>query len=364
MTGLSKLRAHFDWPLFVCIAVLIVVGLANLHSATASTTLTLVRQQVGWLVLGLGVFVLSATVDYRLFYRLAYPLYAAGLLALLLVLVFGKSVNASQRWLELFGFAVQPSEPMKVLLILALAKYLHDDPTVEARTLRHVLIPFLLVLAPVVLVLRQPDLGTALLILLLFISIMLLTKLRLRAVLTLLLAVIAASPLIWSYVLRDYQKRRIYTFLDPSSDPGGSGWQSRQSILAVGSGGWSGKGYMQGTQNRLHFLPERWTDFPFAVWAEEWGFIGSVALLVVYIVLVLLAVRRASQARDRFGAVLCVGVAALLFWHTVFSVGMVTGLMPVVGVTLPFVSYGGSSMMTTMCATGLLMNASVRRSAY
>lgn len=364
MNGWGKLRARFDWPLFGCIVVLMTIGLANLYSATASTTLTLVRQQLGWLVLGLGVFLVSATVDYRFFYRLAYPFYGAGLLGLLLVLIFGKSVNACQRWLEIFGLAIQPSEPMKVLLILALAKYLHDDPTVEERTLRHVLIPFLLVLAPFVLILRQPDLGTALLILLLFMSVMLLTKLRLRSILTLLLATIAASPLIWSYVLRDYQKRRIYTFLDPSSDPGGSGWQVRQSILAVGSGGWTGKGYMQGTQNRLHFLPERWTDFPFAVWAEEWGFLGSVALLAVYVVLVLLAVRRASQARDRFGAVLCVGAAALLFWHTVFSIGMVTGLVPVVGVTLPLVSYGGSSMMTTMLSTGLLMNASVRRASY
>lgn len=361
---LDKLKQHFDWWLATALLVLIAVGLLNLHSATASTSLHLVRRQVVWLLVGLVLFLVSAAVDYRVLYRIAYPLYGVGLAALALVLVVGKSVNRSQRWLELGGVAGQPSELMKVALIIALAKYLHDDPVVEGRKLKHIVFPFLLVLVPVVLVLRQPDLGTAMLIVLLFMSVMLLTKLKLRSIVTLVVVTAAAMPITWSYVLKDYQKQRIYTFLDPSSDLGGAGWQARQSLLAIGSGGFVGKGYMQGTQNLLHFLPERWTDFPFAVWAEEWGFVGAAVLLGTYLFVILWAVKLASQARDRFGAVLCVGVASLFFWHTVISVGMVTGMMPVVGVTLPLFSYGGSSVLTMMCAAGLLMNVSIRKSSY
>ncbi|MFN2168914.1 MAG: rod shape-determining protein RodA [Anaerolineae bacterium] len=364
MSALSKLRQHFDWPLFGLIIGLAGLGLVNLYSATSSTELTLVRQQMVRLALGLVVFVITAAIDYRVYHRLAYPLYGLGLGALAVVLALGKSVNRSQRWIEIAAVTVQPSEVIKVLLIIGLARYLHDDPVVEGRDPKHMAIPFLLVALPVILVLKQPDLGTATLICLLFLSVMLLTKLKLRSILALLLIAAVSLPLTWSYLLKDYQKRRIYTFLEPSSDPVGAGWQSRQSLFAVGSGGWFGKGYMKGTQNQLHFLPERWTDFPFAVWAEEWGFVGSVALLGLYLLLILWAVKLGSQARDRFGAVICVGVASLFFWHTVISVGMVTGLVPVVGVTLPLFSYGGSSVLTMMCAAGLLMNVSIRKSAF
>jgi rod shape determining protein RodA len=360
----SKLRQFFDWPLFVCLLLLIGVGLVNLYSATSSTELTLVRRQSYLLGVGAVAFVLSAAIDYRVFYRLAYPIYAVGLVLLAAVLFVGKSVNKAQRWLELGAFSVQPSELMKVLLIIALAKYLHDDPVVEGRQLKHLLIPFVLVGVPVVLVLRQPDLGTAMLIFLLFLSVMLLTKLKFRSIVTLFLVATASLPLTWSYLLKDYQKQRIFTFLDPASDPSGAGWQARQSLSAIGSGGGWGKGYMKGTQNQLHFLPERWTDFPFAVWAEEWGFIGSALLLGIYLFVILWALKLASQARDRFGAVLCVGVASLYFWHTVISIGMVTGMAPVVGMTLPLFSYGGSSLITMLMAAGLLMNVSIRKSAF
>jgi len=225
-------------------------------------------------------------------------------------------------------------------------------------------IPFLLVGLPVLLILRQPDLGTAMLIFLLFLSVMMLIKLKLRSVITLLLTTVLALPLTWSYLLKDYQKQRIFTFLSPGTDPSGAGWHLRQSLFATGSGQLIGKGYMKGTQNQLHFLPERWTDFPFAVWAEEWGFLGSAALIGIYFFVILWSVRLAGQARDRFGAVMCVGVAALYFWHTVINIGMVTGLMPVVGVTLPLMSYGGSSVLTMMMAAGLVMNVSIRKSSF
>lgn len=364
MKAFGKLRQHFDWSLFATVALIAVLGVVNLYSATSSTKLTLVRQQLWWLALGSVVFCVSALVDYRVLNRSAYVLYALGLLQLLLVLTVGKSVNQAQRWLAIGPISFQPSEPMKVLLVIALAKYLHDDPVVEGRKLRHMAIPFLVVFLPVILVLQQPDLGTALLIGLTFVSVMMLTKLKFRSIVTLLLAFAVSVPLSWNYVLKDYQKRRIHTFLNPGSDPSGAGWQARQSVFAIGSGGIVGKGYMRGTQNRLHFVPERWTDFPFAVWAEEWGFLGSAVLLGVYAFLILWAVKLATQARDRFGAVLCVGIAALFFWHTVINVSMVIGLMPVVGVTLPLFSYGGTSVITKMCAAGLLMNVSIRKTSF
>jgi rod shape determining protein RodA len=223
----AKLRQFFDWPLFISVVALCAVGIINLYSATSSTQLTLVRRQAYLLGGGTLAFVISAAIDYRVLYRLAYPLYGVGLLMLAAVLFVGKSVNKAQRWLELGPFAIQPSELMKVLLIIGLAKYLHDDPVTEGRKLKHMAIPLLLVAAPVALVMRQPDLGTAMLIFLLFISVMMLTKMKLRSIVTLAIVAVAALPVSWSYLLKDYQKQRIFTFLDPSSDPTGAGWQAR-----------------------------------------------------------------------------------------------------------------------------------------
>jgi len=364
MRALAKLRHHFDWPLFIAVMVLVCCGVMNLYSATSTTTLTLARQQIYWVVVGLVAFFALAAVDYRVLNRMAYLLYIVGLAGLVAVLIFGKEVNGATRWIQIGPLGGQPSELMKVMIIIALAKFLHDDPVVEGRSLKHMAIPFLVVGLPVLLILRQPDLGTSMLICLIFLSVMLLIKLKLRSIITLILVAILSLPMTWTYLLKDYQKQRIYTFLDPGSDPGGAGWHARQSLLAIGSGGLSGKGYKQGTQNQFHFLPERWTDFPFSVWAEEWGFVGSALLLGVYLFIILWAIKLASEARDRFGAVLCVGVAALYFWHTVINIGMVTRLVPVVGVTLPLMSYGGSSMVTMMCAAGLLMNVSIRKTSF
>jgi rod shape determining protein RodA len=253
---------------------------------------------------------------------------------------------------------------MKVLLILGLAKLLHDDPEPEGRGLKHLALPTVIAAVPIALILKQPDLGTALILFLVFLTVMMLTKLKLRSVALMLASALAAAPLTWAYLLRDYQKQRILTFLDPSADPSGAGYHARQSIIAVGSGRWTGAGFMKGTQNQLQFLPEHWTDFPFSVWAEEWGFAGSAVLLALYLALVLHALQVASRARDRFGTVLCMGVAALFFWHVVINIGMVTGILPVVGVTLPLFSYGGSSLVTMMVGLGLVMNVSVRRHGY
>jgi rod shape determining protein RodA len=250
---------------------------------------------------------------------------------------------------------------MQLLIVLALGKYLNDSPALEGRTFRHLAIPVAIVSVPILLVARQPDLGTAFMIFLTFITIMLTARLRLKTLGAILgLAVISASP-IWRYGLHEYQRKRVEALLNPNS---AEAWQSRQALNAIGSGRFLGKGFLQATQIRIRRLPALWTDFPFAVWAEEWGFVGSLVVLAAYLVLILWTLKIASEARDRFGATVCVGVGALLFWHVAINVGMVIGVLPVVGVTLPLISYGGSSVLTIMAALGLVMNVSVRRFSY
>jgi rod shape determining protein RodA len=254
---------------------------------------------------------------------------------------------------------------MKIFLIIALAKYLHNDPKTTGRTLRDLIGPGLILMLPMLLILKQPDLGTALICAAIFGSIMLLTNLKAQSLVTLLVAFGACAPLTWQFLLEDYQKERVYSFMasftNPERDMLGSGWHAYQSKVAIGSGGIWGKGFLQGTQNQYGFLPDQHSDFPFAVFAEEHGLLGVLLLLGAYFFLIMWGLKVASQAKDRFGAVLAVGVSAMFFFHTVINVGMVLGLLPVVGVTLPLFSYGGSSVLTFMIGIGLLMNVSMRR---
>jgi rod shape determining protein RodA len=250
---------------------------------------------------------------------------------------------------------------MQVLTIVALGKYLNDSPALEGRSWRHLAIPVAIVAVPALLVAKQPDFGTSFLMLAIFITIMLMARLRLKTLATILaLAALAAAP-IYEHLFHDYQRKRFEAFFNPNSE---GAYQTRQALNAIGSGRLFGKGYLHGTQVRLRHFPALWTDFPFTVWAEEWGFVGCLVVLLAYLVLVLWIMKIASEARDRFGATVCVGVAAMLFWHIVINIGMVAGVLPVVGVTLPLISYGGSSILTIMVALGLVMNVSVRRFAY
>jgi rod shape determining protein RodA len=359
-----RLRDQFDWPLFVTVAAIAVVGVVNLYSASSIAGPLFVDsyiQQIYWLTLGSAVAVLVVAIDYRQFERHAWAAYGVGIVMLVLVFLLGREVRGSQRWIPIGAFSLQPSELMKIFLIIALAKYLHDDPRTEGRTLKDLVIPGVILVVPLFLVLTQPDLGTALVMVFIFAAIMFLTRLKLRSLVTLTLAFIASAPLTWEYLLKDYQRYRVLSFLNPKEDLLGTGWHAHQAQVAIGSGGFWGKGYLQGTQNQHRFLPDPRTDFPFSVWAEERGFVGAVILLFLYLFLILWGLKIASDAKDRFGAVVAVGVSALLFAHTVLNIGMVSGLLPVVGITLPLVSYGGSSVLTTMIGIGLLMNVSMRR---
>jgi rod shape determining protein RodA len=357
-------RDSFDWTLFLTASALAVVGVINLYSATSVARAALSDiyvQQVYWLVLGAILGAVVAVIDYRHYERLGYLLYGVGIVFLVLVFILGKDIRGSSRWIAIGSFGFQPSEFMKLFLIIALAKYLHDDPRTEERGVKDLLAPAVLTIVPTLLILKQPDLGTALIHTLVFVTICLLTKIRWQTIVGIAVSSGIALPLVWTYVLKDYQKQRILVFMNPEANLLGSGWHAHHARVAIGAGGLRGQGFMQGTQNQFHFLPEQHSDFPFAVFAEDWGFIGCFVLVCLYGFLVLWAIRIAATAKDRFGAVLAIGVGALIFWHAVFNLGMVTGLLPVVGVTLPLFSAGGSSVLTIMLGIGLLMNVSMRR---
>jgi len=365
VVALAKgLRDYFDWPLFVTVAAIAVVGVVNLYSATSATSLALGElyiQQIYWLAFGAGAAVLIAAVDYRHYERHGWVAYGAGVVLLVLVFLLGREIRGSQRWIPIGTFSLQPSEVMKLCLIIALAKYLHNDPKVEGRTLKDLVMPGLILALPMALILKQPDLGTALILAAIFGTVMVLTNLKLRSLVGLAAVFLVSAPLTWSYLLKDYQRERFLSFLAPDADLLDSGWHAHQSIVAIGNGGLLGRGFLQGTQNQHRFLPDQHTDFPFPVWAEEQGFVGSLVLIGLYLFLVVWGLKIASQAKDRFGAVIAVGVSALIFWHAAINIAMVMGLLPVVGVTLPLFSYGGSSVLTIMAGIGLLMNVSIRR---
>jgi len=357
-----RLRDDFDWPLFLATLLIALTGIVNLYS-TASISAVQDRYitQIYWVAVGAVGALIVAAIDYRHYERYGYIFYALGNILLVAVLIFGREVKGSQRWFGVGGYGFQPSELMKILLVIALAKYLHHDPKYEGRTVKDLLIPGLMTLVPVILILRQPDLGTSLLIFLIFTSIMLLTRLKPRSLITLGIIAILAMPLTWTYLLQPYQRARIVSFMNPEEDKLGSGWHAYQSIVAIGSGRWTGKGFTKSTQNQYRFLPEQNTDFPFTVFSEERGFLGALLILSLYCFMILWSIRIASQARDRFGAVISIGIGSIFFWQVLINIGMVTGLLPVVGVTLPLFSYGGSSTLSMLLGVGLLMNVSMRR---
>jgi rod shape determining protein RodA len=356
---------HFDWALFLVACALGIFGVINLYSATSVAKAGLADvyiQQIYWFVAGGILASIVAAIDYRHYERSGYILYGLGIVLLILVFILGKDVRGSSRWINIGSFGFQPSEFMKIFMVIALAKYLHDDPPrQDGRTLIDFVVPGVLAGVPMFLILRQPDLGTALIHGLIFVSICAMTRIRWRSIAKLVVSLTVLTPLIWSYGLRDYQKDRITSFLNPEADVRRTGWHAHHARIAIGNGGFSGQGFMKGTQNQHLFLPDQHSDFPFAVYAEDWGFLGCLALVGSYAFLVIWSIRIAAGAKDRFGSVLAIGVGALFFWHAVFNLGMVTGLLPVVGVTLPLLSAGGSSVMTILMGIGLLMNVSTRR---
>jgi rod shape determining protein RodA len=364
--------ANLHWGMIGLIFVIALIGLSAVYSATytAKGPSPLYYKQILWVSIGVIIMFLALIPDYHTVGRYAYVLYAASLLLLLLVMVMGRTGMGAQRWLAIGPFAFQPSELAKLSLTLALARYFAEDPKRGGYGLRDLTIPGVMVLVPLVFVLKQPDLGTALMLLLTSALIVTIAGLRMRSAFIMILigatvasAVFLVSPVrhkIWGS-LKPYQQNRIRAFIDPGSDPLGSGYHANQSKIAVGSGQITGKGFRKGTQSQMAFLPERHTDFIFAVIAEERGFIGTGLMVLLYLVLLLIGVDAAKNAKDRLGVLMAGGIVSMISLYVFINVGMAVGIVPVVGVPLPLVSYGGTSIITTFIALGLLLNIQARR---
>ena len=364
--------ANLPWGMVALIFAIALIGLATVYSATYTPKgpSSLYYRQIVWLAIGVMVMLFALVVDYHTVGRYAYVLYAVSLVLLLLVMAFGKTGMGAQRWLAIGPFAFQPSEFAKLSLTLALARYFAEDPKRGGYGLRDLAIPGVMVMVPLVLVLKQPDLGTALMLLLTASLIVMIAGIRARSVVVVLLigatiasAVFLVPPVrhrIWGK-LKPYQQNRIRAFVDPGSDPLGSGYHANQSKIAVGSGQITGKGFRQGTQSQMAFLPERHTDFIFAVISEEHGLIGASLLVILYLVLLLTGVDTAKNAKDRLGVLMAGGIVSMISLYVFINVGMAVGIVPVVGVPLPLVSYGGTSIITTFLALGLLLNIQTRR---
>lgn len=360
-----RFRAAVDWPLIITVIVICAIGLLNLYSATRGTRHhAKFDTQVQWMIVGVVAFVGATVIDYRALVRLAWVGLGTAILLLVVVKLLGEGAHGkgSYRWLNIGGMGIQPSELAKIMVILALAR-MFQDGELSAYTPEALGIRLVALAIPIGLIGTQPDLGTATLLALICLSVGFLAMPSVWPMVHVTLAGLLAVPILWE-TMHEYQKNRVLAFLDPSADPTGMGWHTRQSIFAVGSGRIGGKGFGEGTQNQFDFLPEHWTDFPFSVWAEEWGFVGSVFVIAVFGFLVVWILNVALSARDRVGAVICIGVAAMTFWHVVVNIGMVLGVAPVVGVTLPFISYGGSSLVVFFCAMGLVANVSLRKHGY
>jgi len=357
----AKILRRVPWTLLAITLGIASISVVNLASASRVAHAPVWISQIAWVGIGLGVALVSLSVDYRHLHTLAWPFYALVVVLLVAVHFKGQTVMGAQRWLVMGPLRLQPSELAKLAMIFVLARVYHEEGEKPGG---HGLVdlwkPALIIAVPFLLILKQPDLGTATMTAAVAGTMVLASRVRWRALVVIGMTGAMVAVAAWFFVLHDYQKKRVLTFIDPEADMLGSGYHANQSMIAVGSGQWAGKGWAQGTQTQLSFLPEQHTDFVFSVFAEEWGFRGALVLLGLYLALCLTGLRIAAQARDRQGAFLAVGAVAFLFWHVFVNIGMVSGLLPVVGVTLPLMSYGGSSALTVLVAVGLLANVGSR----
>lgn len=358
----KRLLKNFDYGLFFITLVLCCYGLIILSSATqglGSDPTLYVSKQVTRIGVGLAIILLICSVDYINFYRWSWYFYFLNLVFLVLVLFIGRDSEGASRWIDLKVFDFQPSELAKLIVIITLARLLVDG--VERRERLLATWPFFLhVLPPTLLIFMQPDLGTALVFMVIFFGMIYMAGVPVRFIAVYIAAGMAAFPLFWSRLM-DYQKMRLLVFFNPEIDPLGYGYQLMQSMIAIGSGGIRGKGLYAGTQARLQFLPEQHTDFIFSVLAEELGLIGGVLLLFLYFCLIYRILKIGSFSKDTFGALICTGVATMITFQVLVNVGMTISVMPVTGLPLPFISYGGSSMLVNMLSIGVVLNVGMRR---
>ena len=359
-----RLLFYINWPLLSVAVILFLLGVLNLYSASGyrledgMTIAPYFHKQLIWGLVGMVGMVVFMFFDYRHLKTLAWPLFWTTVVLLLAVFFMGKTIYGAKRWLDLGFMNFQPSELAKIAILIVGARILSK----EREPLDFIRLGYVLGVGLILagLIIKQPDLGSGLSILMILGGMILFRGVTSRVFKTALIAIPCLLPLSW-FFLHDYQKKRIMTFLDPTTDPLGAGYHIIQSEIAIGSGGFWGKGFLEGTQSQLRFLPERHTDFAVAVFGEEWGFAGTMILLALFCVFLYQMVIIARDARGLFGSYLAAGVFFYFFWQILINTGMVLGLMPVVGIPLPFISYGGSATLVNFCLVGLVLNVSMRR---
>lgn len=360
--------ATFDWFTFFLIISLSVIGILTIYSATRPPVESLSHpdfyiKQIIWLLISIVALFITVFFDYHWFKKYSYFFYVLGIFLLVIVLVLGKTSMGAQRWLNLGLISFQPSEAFKLIFILALSRYLSELSVSPIKTISF---KFILIFAiiPILLIIKQPDLGTSILILCLFIILFLSKGLSKRIIVLALIVGLISIPFLGNVAwnsLKDYQKNRIIAFIDPDVDPAGIGYHVTQSKITIGSGNLFGKGYLKGTQGALRFLPEKHTDFIFSVFAEEWGFMGCILLISLYLLLFLRGINTAILAKDEFGRLTAIGLTTMFFLYFFVNIGMTLGMMPIVGIPLPFMSYGGTALLTNFIAAGILINIRMRR---
>ncbi len=356
-----RLFFHVDWLTIAALVVLCAIGVAMIFSTTHDGPNSgLYIRQLYTIAIGLGALFVCMMIDYRVLADHAVTLYVLVLLLLVVVLLFGKSGGGARRWIPLPFFALQPSEFAKITVALLLAKFF-DGVRRSSPSMTDLAIGAGITAVPFLLIAKEPDLGTALTLVTILLGIAFVAGLRMKLVMILLVAAVLVSPLVWRYALRDYQKSRLSTFVDPELDPRGAGYQQIQARISVGSGGVWGKGFLKGTQGQLRFLPVAWNDFVFSVFAEEQGLVGVIVALALYLFVIVRSLTTARIAKDRLGAYLVTGFLSAFMFQALYNVTMSAGLVPVRGFTLPLMSSGGSSMIATLAGFGLILNVRMRR---
>ncbi len=363
----QRALGQVDWLMIASTIGLSGIGVLMIYSAIHTNpdllSSSLHWKQAIWSSIGLLLLALILLVDYHYFSRLAYLFYGMVVVMLVLVFVMGKAVYGAKRWLAIGPIQIQPSELAKLAVILVFARYFGTCESTDPLRFRDLFVPLILVLIPVGLVAKQPDLGTGMTILMIASVMVLIVGVQRRVLVYVISACVATAPIGWLF-LKDYQKKRILTVFNPEADILGAGYQSMQSKIAVGSGEIWGKGLLQGTQSRLNFLPEKHTDFVFSVLSEELGFIGGTILLILFLIFIHRCLNTALNAGDREGALLATGIGTSFFLYTTLNIAMTLGLFPIVGIPLPFVSYGGSASLTSFIAAGLVLNVRLRRKTF
>ncbi len=358
--NLSDMIHQLNPVVLALVCALSLVGVLMMFSAAGGHLEPWASRQMIRFAVGFVLMIIIAFIPIQFWQRYAYFIYAGGVGMLLVVEVAGFIGMGAQRWVQVGSVNLQPSELMKLGLILALARYYHFAPPENVNRPLWLLIPLLMIGVPAALILHQPNLGTATVLTLMGLSIVFISGLSWRYIVPVVLAGLASLPVLWN-LLHDYQKQRVLTFLDPEQDPLGAGYNIIQSTIAIGSGGFFGKGYMDGSQGQLDFLPEKQTDFIFTMISEEFGFVGSLLVLAMYFGLVWMALAIGNRARSHFASCVAVGIGVVLFLHVTINTAMVMGMVPVVGLPLPLISYGGSMQIAMMLGIGLLLNAYVHR---